>query len=305
MHSPEAQARRPFRGLVFAALALAVPWLVPGPAAEGMQKKPKVLLIGASGTLTSEKNDQKEESALKTLKEFIKEETGMKNDILLQKDWLELTDKVVKGQLHLGVYQGYEYAWAREKHPQLKPLALAVNVYQYPTGYVVVKKDNKAKDFAGLQGQSLSLPTTGPRFLRLFLEREAQRAGKKLEEFFSKVDTPENIEDALDDVVDGKVQAVAADRAALEGYKRRKPGRFAKLREAAKSPQFPPPLVAYYEGVLDKSTLGTFRKGLLDAKRKERGRAMLTLFRLTEFTPVPKDFEKVLTATRKNFPPPN
>jgi ABC-type phosphate/phosphonate transport system substrate-binding protein len=303
MLSPEAPARRPLRGLVLVALALALPWFFPGPAAEGTQKKPKVLLIGASGSLTSEKKDQKEESALKTLKEFIKEETGMNNDILSQKDWRELTDKVVKGQLHLGVYQGYEFAWAQEKNPQLKPLALAVNVYQYPTGYVVVKKDNKAKDFAGLQGQSLSLPTTGPRFLRLWLEHEAQRAGKKLEEFFSKVDTPENIEDALDDVVDGKVQAVAADRAALEGFKRRKPGRFAKLKEVAQSQKFPPPLVAYYDAVLDKSSLGTFRKGLLGAKRKERGQTMLTLFRLTEFTTVPADFEKVLTATRKNYPP--
>ena len=44
--------------------------------------------------------------------------------------------------------------------------------------------------------------------MRLFLEHEAQRAGKKFEEFFSKVDTPENIEDALDDAVDGKVQVV-------------------------------------------------------------------------------------------------
>ena len=31
---------------------------------------------------------------------------------------------------------------------------------------------------------------------------------------------------------------------------------------------------------------------------------MLTLFRLTRFDPVPGDFGKVLTQTRKAFPPP-
>src|SRR5262249_44734515 len=79
------------------------------PAAAYGQEKPKVLLIGTSGTLTGQK-EKKEESALKTLKSFIKEETGLDSTITRQKDWNDLAEKMSKGKLHLGVFQGFEFA---------------------------------------------------------------------------------------------------------------------------------------------------------------------------------------------------
>ncbi|HEV3083844.1 MAG TPA: PhnD/SsuA/transferrin family substrate-binding protein [Gemmataceae bacterium] len=289
----------PRRRLLLFICALTI-LVVPALAGHARQAKIDLLRIGSSGSLTSEK---KEESAQETLKAFIQEETGLSNEIVRLKDWRELSDKMVKGELHLGVYQGYEFAWAQEKQPQLKPLALAVNVYRYPVAYVVTQRESAAKDIAGLQGQSISIPAGVQRFLRLFVERESQKTGKKLEEFFSKITAPENVEDALDDVVDGVVQASVVDRAALEAYKRRKPGRFKKLKEVAHSQPFPPPLVAYYGDALDEVTRERFRQGLLNASQKDKGQTMLTLFRLTGFEGVPEDFDKVLTETRKNYPP--
>ena len=127
--------------------------------------------------------------------------------------------------------------------------------------------------------------------------------GKKPEEFFAKITNPENVEDALDDAVDGAVQAVAVDRAALEAFKKRKPARFNRLKEVAKSQPFPPTVVVYLEGVLDNATLQRFRDGLLNASRKEKGQTLLTLFRLTGFETVPNDFDRVLAETRKAYPP--
>src|SRR6266404_7795020 len=147
---------------VFAWLLTFLSFCLPATAAHGQQGKIDVLRIGASGALSTEK---KEESALETLKGFIKDDTGFTNEIVRQKDWRELADKMTKGELQLGVFQGYEFAWAQEKQPQLKPLALAVNVYRYPVAYVVTQRDNPAKDFAGLQGQTLSIPATGQRVL--------------------------------------------------------------------------------------------------------------------------------------------
>jgi ABC-type phosphate/phosphonate transport system substrate-binding protein len=271
----------------------------------GQQAKLDVLRIGTSGTLAAAEGGRKEESALDTLKAFIKDETGLNNEILRQKNWRELTDKMAKKDLHLGVLQGFEYAWAQAKYPELKPLALAVNVYRYPVAHVVARRDDPAKDFAGLKGHSLTIPATGQRYLRLFVEQQARAAGKATEQFFSKISSPDNVEDALDDVVDGVVQAGVADRAALEAYKRRKPGRFAKLKEVARSQPFPPVVVAYYDKVLDAGTLGRFREGLLGASRKERGETMLTLFRLTGFERPPADFDQVVARTRKAYPPPD
>jgi len=268
-------------------------------AASG-QKKIDVLHIGTSGSVSGEMG-KKGDAALETLKAFIKDETGFQNDIVNEKNWQELTEKLAKGQLHIGVYQGHEYAWAQEKHGELQPLALAINVYHYPVAYVITQKDNPAKDFAGLQGQSLALSGNNPPYLSFYLEREAK--GKKLDKFFSKITAPETVEDAIDDVVDGVVQVAVVDRTGLEGFKRRKPGRFAKLKAVVHSEPFPPTVIAYYDKVVDDATLARFKDGIVGASKKEKGQMMLTLFRLSGFEDAQPDFAKVLSATRKMYPP--
>jgi ABC-type phosphate/phosphonate transport system substrate-binding protein len=277
---------------------------IPLALADARQAKVDVLHIGTSGNLTPEKQGQREKGAMESLKGFIKDETGFENDITRQKDWQELVDKMAKGQLQIGVFQGYEFAWAQKDHSELKPLALAVNVYRYPIVYIVTNKDDPAKDFAGLKGHALGLPDTGQPFLRLFVEREAKAQGTDLKDFFSKIIADHGVEDCLDDAVDGTDQAVAVDRAALEAFKQRKPGRFSKLKQVVKSPPLPPVVIAYYDKALDEATIKRFRESLLNAGKSEKGKTMLTLFHLSGFDPLPDDFDKVLTDTRKEFPPP-
>jgi ABC-type phosphate/phosphonate transport system substrate-binding protein len=272
-------------------------------AGRGEDARRGTLLIGTSGSVNAE-TAAKEKGAIETLKKFIKDETGLDDDILRQSNWRELAEKMKKDQMQIGVFQGYEFAWAQEQYPDLKPLALAVNVYTYPVAYVVTKRDDPARDFAGLANQSVVVPANGQRFLNLFLARQAEALGKNMNSLFSKVVSRDSAEDAIDDVVDGTVQATVADRAALEGYKERKPGRFRQLKEVAHSRPFPPAVVAYYDKHLGEATLRRFKDGLLDAKNKERGSTTLTLFRLTGFEPVPEDFGRVLAATRETYPAP-
>jgi len=262
-----------------------------------------LLRIGTSGSLTTDKTNPKEKASLSTLTTFIRDETGLENEILEERDWQVLTDKLTKGQLQVGAYQGYEFAWAQEKNPDLKPLALAVNVHRYPVAYVVSNTANKAKDFNGLQGQTFAIPVDGPRYLRFYVTRQAEAAGKDLGTFFSKVTTPEKIESTLDDVVDGVVDAMVVDRAALEVFKVRKPARFKKLHAVAHSQPFPPAVIAYSGKHLDDDTRERFLSGLLGANKQEKGKQMLELFGLTHFEPAPADFGKLLAATRKTYPP--
>jgi ABC-type phosphate/phosphonate transport system substrate-binding protein len=295
---PSGRARP--RSLLFllglAALLAASPGVAPG-----QKQKLDVLRIGTTGSLVKD-NGGKEKASMKNLRNFIKDETGLKNEILRQKDWRELTDQLAKGKLQLGVFQGYEFAWARDKRPALKPLTVAVAVYRYPVAYLVTRRDNPARKFADLKGKRLAIPDTGQAYLNLFAERESQALGKKLNKFFSKITAPENAEAALDAVVDKAADAAAVDQAALEAYKRRQPGRFKRLHEIAKSPPFPPAVVAYHDDALDRSVLQRFRKGMLNAKRTERGETMLNLFGLSGFEDVPGDFERVLAQLRKTYP---
>ncbi|SRR6266851_3336162 len=291
------------RGIRFAWILVMLLSTLSAPARAQQAKKIDVLQIGTSGSLALNASGTKEETALDALKSFIKTETGFDNEIIQQKNYEELVQKMASGQLHLGVFQGFEFAWAQEENAKLQPLALAVDVYHYRYAHLMVRRDSKFADFAALQGQTLSIPQVGQRHLHLFVERLSQGNGKPLEAFFSKIATPENIEDALDDVVDGAVQAAVVDRVGLEAYKRRKPGRFARLKELTHSQAFPPPLVAYYDEVLDQQTRQRFQLGLLTANSKEKGQRLLNLFKLTGFAVPPKDFVQVLAETRKAYPP--
>ena len=82
-------------------------------------------------------------------------------------------------------------------------------------------------------------------------------------------------------------------------------GRHLRKSYLMHSQPFPPPLVAYYEGVLDNATRQRFLDGLLHANQKEKGQALLTLFRLTGFIVPPSNFQQVLAETRKAYPPPH
>jgi ABC-type phosphate/phosphonate transport system substrate-binding protein len=264
-----------------------------------------VLRIAATGTLTGNPDDPREKAGVRTLRQFIKDETGFENEVSREKDWQVLADQLKKGALQVGVFQGFEYAWAQERHPELKPLAIAINFERYPVAHVLMQRDTTATGFAALKGQSLCLAAGSQPCLRLYLDRQCAAVGKKAEDFFGKVTSADNVEDALDDVVDGKVQATLIDGAALDAYKQRKPGRFKRLKDVVQSSPFPPIVVAYYGSALDDATIARFKTGLLGAAKKETGEMLLTLSRLTGFEKVPEDFSKVLAETRKAFPPPD
>jgi ABC-type phosphate/phosphonate transport system substrate-binding protein len=305
MFSVKSTARQGNQRAVFLAFLVAALLATQGAAARGQQAGVDLLRIGASGTFTGKADDPKEEAGTKTLRRFIKSETGLNSDIKGQIPWQTLADRMSKGELHLGFFQGYEFAWVQERYPALKPLSIAVTGERYPVACVLTRRDNKARDFAGLRKHSFSIPISCHGFLRLFVERQCKANGVDMEEYFTKIASPDNFEDALDDVVDGIVNATVVDGAALAAYKRRKPGRFKRLTEVTRSQPFPPAVVAYYGTVLDQATLRRFRDGLLGAARKEKGQTLLTLSRLTAFEAVPDDFGAVLTQARRAYPPAN
>jgi ABC-type phosphate/phosphonate transport system substrate-binding protein len=277
---------------------------VPALLVYGQQPKaPGLLHIGASQSLATGNSRAQEETAMASLRTYIKDQTGLNNEIQRDLNWRTMAKKMADGQVQIGVFEGYEFAWARELYHDLEPLAIAVNVYRYPVAYVVARKDQKVTDFASLQGQSFALPTNTFGSMRLFVERQCQAQGKSQKDFFAKVTTPANVEGAIDDVVDGVVTATVADRGGLEAYRKLKPGRFARLKEVIHSQPFSPTVVAYYNHNLDEVTLKRFLAGLLGASENETGKMLLNLFRLTRFEAVPNDFNQVLAATRKAYPP--
>jgi ABC-type phosphate/phosphonate transport system substrate-binding protein len=271
----------------------------------GLQQaqQPQLLRIGTSGSLALNSGNVSEQAAIDTLKSFIKDETGFDNEILKQNSWRDLAEKMRAGQLDLGVFQGCEFAWAKEKYPQLNALATAVNVYQNRYAYIVARKDNPVQNFAGLKGQAIAIPASAEGQLALFVDHLASQAGKSPESYFSRETHPKSVEDAIDDVVDGVVQAAVVDRVGVEAYKRLKPGRFRQLKEVAHSGPFPSPVVADYNAKLDSATVSKVVNGLLSSNQTDRGQRLLEMFKLTGFQRPPADFDQLLQTVRRDYPP--
>jgi ABC-type phosphate/phosphonate transport system substrate-binding protein len=264
---------------------------------------PAVLLIGSSGATTDPAARRQEVASRPTLVAFIKEETGLDSKIDHQKDWRVQADRLARGELHLGVFEGYELPWAQERQPGLKALAVAINAHPNPVACLMVKGGGPVKEFGDLKGKSIYLPPEGPHHLRVFVEKQCGGAGKSAG-FFAKITSQKTPEDALDDVVDGITAAAAVDHSALDAYKQRKPVRAKRLTELMRSGPFPPPTVVYHGTVLSEALRRRFLAGLLEAHKKERGRWALLSFRVTAFRRVPEDFARVLARSGKDYPAP-
>src|SRR5205814_421148 len=119
------------------------------------------------------------------------------------------------------------------------------------------------------------------------VDQHCEDLGKSPKEFFGNLITPMNAEEAIDDVVDGEVDAAIIDAVTLECYQRRKPGRFSRLKVPVQSEPFPGACVAYREGTLAPATLKRFREGMVKACNTPMGRQFMVLWKITGFEEVP------------------
>jgi ABC-type phosphate/phosphonate transport system substrate-binding protein len=192
----------------------------------------------------------------------------------------------------------------RSQHPKLCPLVVAVNQKPYFNAIVLIRTDSPTTSFADLRDLEVAMPGCNRDHCRLFTERHCKASGETPETFFGRITTPASAEEAIDDVVDGGADAVIVDTVSLECYQKRKPGRAAELKELLKSEPFPSAVIAYQPGNLDDAALNRFRDALIGLKQSIAGRQVLTLWRITGFEPVPKDYNATLEKIAIAYPPP-
>src|SRR5262249_22442436 len=145
----------------------------------------------------------------------------------------------------LGLFSGIEFAWAKCKHPKLQPLVIAVNERPFVRACMVVRKDSPTVCVADLKGKACALPKGSRPHCRLFLQNRCQQCGDAPAKYFAQLATPGNVEDALDDVVDGVADAAVVDELALECFKTLKPARHGRLKVLQQSEDFPTGVIAF------------------------------------------------------------
>ncbi len=284
--------------------ALLVATATVGLAPAGEEMKTDTVRIGLASTLFRDTPDALVQTMMRPFRSLMESQTGLSGQLVTGVQPDELGRQLKDEKVQLAVFNGIEFAWARQKSPELTPLMLAVNHQKYLRAFIVVREDSPAARLADLKGKSLGIPRRTREHCRVFLDRRLATLDKQPGDFFAKLTTPVNMEVGVDQVVNGESDAVLIDGCFLSWYEERKPARFAKLRIIEKSEVFPAAVVAYCAHSLDQTTLRRFREGMLSAKDNPRGVQLMTLCQMTSFEPVPDDYEQLLKDIVKRYPPP-
>jgi ABC-type phosphate/phosphonate transport system substrate-binding protein len=288
--------------LLAAAFPAAVLLLVPVTrAAEGDARG---IRIGLVRTLFRDTPASLVDVLSQPLKALMQSQTGMTGELSVAGDPFDLSKKLKENTVQLGVFHGFEFAWARQRNPGLKPLVVVISHHRQLHAHLVVRKDNLASSCADLKGKSVAIPQGSREHCHLYLQRRCPGAGTDPKKFFAEITTPSSSEEALDDVIDGTVQAAIVDRYALDQFQQDKPTRCNRLRVLSQSEMFPTGVVAYQEGALDEGTLRRFHDGMIGAAKTERGRELLKLSRITSFEDVPANYDQLLNDIAKAYPAP-
>jgi ABC-type phosphate/phosphonate transport system substrate-binding protein len=270
----------------------------------GADNNPNGVRIGMVNSLFRDVPESTLAAMMTPFSAVMQAQTGVRGELVPGGEVNVLADQIASDKIQLGVFHGIEFAWARTKHPELRPLAIAVNQDRHVRALLVVRADNLTADALHLHDQVLAMPQQSKLHCHLFADKCCEPSHKTAGQFFSKVMTPPNSEEALDDVVDKEVAAAIVDGVAFESYKRRKPGRVSKLRVVLTSEVFPTAVIAYKPGSVDEATIAKFREGLVGASHNIMGRQMLTLWKLTAFETIPDDYEPTLVEIVKTYPAP-
>jgi ABC-type phosphate/phosphonate transport system substrate-binding protein len=258
-----------------------------------------VVRIGLPDSLVKELSPGKQALVDSEFRDLVQEFTGLKAEVFQGGGAFEAAQKLEAKEWDLAVLQGVEMAWLKDKHPTIRPLMIAANHPREIHALVVVKKDGAPGDVADLKGKLVQM-YKGKEHIRLFAEKQAGGAPK---EFFGKTTETSSAESALDAVLTGTAQAALVDNVALESYKKIHPGRYARLKVLAESEAFPSVTVAYKQGALSEQLQKAFVEGMLKANKSDKGREAMANFRIASFESVPQDYDQMLSAIGKAYPP--
>lgn len=260
--------------------------------------------IGLVSSLFRDTSEPLMQIIMRPFKSLLETQTGMSGRLVSGGDAYHLSQRLKEGDVHLGIFHGVEFAWAKAKFPQLKPLLIAVNQQRFLRAHLIVRADSSIQSVDDLKGRVVGLPNLSREHCWLFLERRCVPIDQTPDKFFSRVSRSRDGAYAIDDVIDGTLHAAVIDDAELNTYQKQYPEQFTKIKDLLRSETFPCAVIAYYPGFLPDNLLDQFRSGMLTAKDSRQGRQMMHMCRITSFEDVPDDFDKLLDDISKAYPPP-
>jgi ABC-type phosphate/phosphonate transport system substrate-binding protein len=281
-----------------------IPWILLLAGPSGGEESARIVKIGLVDSLTEGIPPAFTQVAMRPFKALMETQIGMTGEVVNAGDAIALAGKLHDDKVQVGVFHGHEYAWAKQKYPSLKAIALCVNKTMQTKVHLLVRADSPAESYADLKNKAISVPLLGRAICRLYLERRCVKPGIGPDKFYERVEKPLATADALEDLVEGDVAAAIVDAASWNDYTRNFPARARRLRILADSEPFPCGVIACYPGKFSDAQMRKFSAGLLAAPTTTRGKDTLRTLRITAFELPPANHDVMLQAIVKAYPPP-
>jgi ABC-type phosphate/phosphonate transport system substrate-binding protein len=268
---------------------------------------PQTIRLALTKTLVTDVPQALVDVVMDEFKTVVKKTTGLDSEVTAKFAAAEIAEKLQNKDLEFGLLWAHEFAQAQMRHPDLRPFLIAGTKRKEKRAHVIVHRDSDGKTIADLRGKKLDLPLTTKEYCRIYLEKvctDKTSAGSA--KFFGAIARSSSPLDALDEVARKKADATIIDSLWLDFYKDIKPGVFTKnLKVLQQSDLVPPAVIVYRPGTLGEATLDRVRDGLRKAHADDRGRALMAIWHIDAFEPVPKDYADRLAEVLKEYPPPN
>lgn len=270
----------------------------------GFARETQTVRIGMPAAMFREVKPAMFAALTKPFYALVHGQTGLLSELVLLPSPDDMRQQLSDGRLQFGVFHGFEFAWMKQKDPQLVPIMIAAPTLRPMKAYVVVNGTSPAKTMNDLRGKTLSLANGTREHARIFIDRSCQVEGAVPSQFFDKIITPVNGETALHEIYDNKAQAAIVDGNAMQCFAERYPARSKKLRTLLESPAFPLSAVVVKQGAMDAPTLAKFTDGMGKANASQMGKQLMSMMQMAGFEPVPPDYDRQLADVAKAFPPP-
>jgi len=265
-------------------------------------EEPTVYRIGVSKSMFRDVPPALAKLAGQPFQDLMREQTGLTGEIIQESDPLAMARSIEEGKFHMGVFPGHEFAWAKEKYPDLQPLICSIYRPREVQAVILVRYDCKATDLAGLNGCKLALAPTLKDHARLFLERkrsEDMEGGN-----FCSTEKASNVHDAINKLLDSEVDVTVADSADWSYFEKLYPGAAKNLKILAKSEEFPPTVLVFKKGALPEPVLVKIRDGFLSAHEASKAARIMKIIRIERFSIIPDGYDESLRVCRKSYPKP-
>jgi len=271
------------------------------PRAEAGQ--PGVLRLGLLQGMFKDVPDALVDAAAKPFAEMFQKQSGVKGEVEIVPDWEHLAARLKEGKLDIGVFHGFEYAWVRDRYPEIEPLAVTIPPHRKVQACLVVNTESPAASAKDLKGACVVVPVRSKAHCRLFLD--CLRADLPADCCGYAKHDPLYPDEVLDGIAQKQYTAALVDISALLAYQANKPGPFRQLRVLSQSELLPPAVVAYRKGAIPEAAVAKLRDGLTPVKDNAHGRAFLMMWQLQGFEAAPASFDADMKRVTKLYPAPS